>query len=524
MAFKINKKTHLFTGFLMVITTFFSANYAHAQQGCDYTIGAGQQYTTLEALNLHTTGATLAGKTVCIMNNKIYGPINILKSGTGDTQQLTIKSHPANSAKPQFTSTANAPVINVRGRYVVIDGLEVTSSGGEGMQVLNTDHVKLLNVKVSETQGHGIQVEGSSYVWIDYCTVRKAVMSTGNTVGENVRAKDSDHVWISNCLITEDGSVKGGVLNSGQSSYTYFHNNELHLNGSNNLHLGNGEHVVFENNLVSAGCGKTGGGFYKQAERHPKDGASYVYKGNDITVKNNVIVNMTKGINILGCQAKCQEGTASADCEQQPWIASEQCPFDNVVIENNTVVGTGMQQSAEDENTEFALNLSAQQNQPVENVRIRNNLFHTANGTETGLKNQMTGDLIFSGNIWSDVTSPPQGDAYVSNWSSVFTGNPNLTTCSNDRKNVNLYGVSSAFAGKGANVNKVGIGRGGGGSTPSPSPSSSPSPTPPGDTTIDVDINNDGKVNIQDYNSIISNFNSPYTIVHYNELIAQFHP
>lgn len=59
----------------------------------------------------------------------------------------------------------------------------------------------------------------------------------------------------------------------------------------------------------------------------------------------------------------------------------------------------------------------------------------------------------------------------------------------------------------------------------SPAPSSSPSPTDiPEDTTIDVDVNNDGKVNIQDYNVIVDNFNSPYTIVHYNELIAQFNP
>ncbi len=487
----------LFGSALSAAALIMATPFTQAQSGCDYTIGTGEEHTTFESLNLNQTGSNLAGKVVCVRNNKTYGKVDILKSGSSDTQWLTIRSHPQNTGKPQFTSTNSGAVIDVKGSYVIVDGLEVTSAlNGDGMEVVGTDHVKLLNVKVSETKGHGIQVIDSSYVWVDSCNVRKAVMSTGNPVGENVRSSNSDHVWITNCLITEDGSGRGGVLNSGQSSYTYFRNNELHLNDSNNLHLGNGEHVVFENNLVSGGCspGGTGAGFYKQAERYPKDAASYVYKQNDVTVKNNLIINMTKGINILGCQVQCidHDNNRETECVKQPWKANEQCPFDNVTIENNTVVGIGIPNSdGNDENTEYALALEAHQNHPVENVRIRNNLFHTNNGTEKDLKNQMTGDLVFSGNIWSDVTNAPQGDTILANWSSVFTGNPNLSTCSNERKNPNLYQASTSYAGKGADVSKVGIGRG------SDGPYLSPTPTP------DWDLNDDGETDVFDFNQFV---------------------
>lgn len=503
--------------FVILTTALFSLSLvvrpdsASAQESCTHVVGSGEQYQSIEGA-LASIGSNAAGKVICIRNNKNYGNENITVSGTA-ASPLVIKGHPSNTGKPKFSSTNSGQVINVSGSYVNLHDVEVTSApNADGIEVINTHHVNLYNVKVSNTKGHGIQVYQSDYVNIDGCEVIHATQG-GNGAGENVRANHkSKYVTIKNCFITDDWSQGvGGVLNVGQSDYVTVSNNELFFNQSNNLHLGNGDHVVFENNLVSTTCAADSGtGLYRMPERYDWYN-NPPYKNTDIKIRNNLIVKMEMGLSLLGCQ----DNSGSV------------CPFRDAEINNNTIVGIGIPSSSKDDK-DYALNLT-DQDHPVDvnNVRIFNNIFHTFNGNTADYNNnwEERNNIMYDGNLWSDLTGvPAQGNTLVTNWNSVFSNSPNITTCQNTRVNPNDYQVSNAFAGKGADVSRVGIGRGGGTPPPSSSPSSNPSPSPSTSPSPPPswDLNSDGKTNAYDFAKLKKGIGSMYDLFQIKIFLAEF--
>jgi hypothetical protein len=71
-----------------------------------------------------------------------------------------------------------------------------------------------------------------------------------------------------------------------------------------------------------------------EAERQPAD-ANAPLSGKNITVRNNLIVGMRSGL--FGDVRIKNKGL------KLPWIPTDHCQFENVLVENNTVVSSGVQ-------------------------------------------------------------------------------------------------------------------------------------------------------------------------------------
>jgi hypothetical protein len=133
--------------------------------------------------------------------------------------------------------------------------------------------------------------------------------------------------------------------------------------------------------------------------------------------------------------------------------------MDNVLIENNTVVGTGNQNSNEDEPREHSLVINDFHGDPVSKLENKNNIFHSVDDDAVDHDDvfiQALGDISFTNNIWHDRSPLGQGDVQIKNLTGVFTGNPNLGACITGRIDKNKYKVSNAYQGKGADITKVG--------------------------------------------------------------------
>ncbi len=454
-------------------------------------VGASESLKTVEAA-VNALGNNGSGKVICIKNDKVYGVVPVIQVSGSQAAPLVIKGHPANperngTKKPIFRDDTaypkwqdrdlpgigGSPIFNIKANHVILQDVEVARSAKTGIDLGGTadnnlrENIQLINVVVHDTYADGIRVLYANNVLIDNCELYRNemvgtvtdCMSYPNaqcSIGEVLKVRHSDRVTVQNCSIREDMSKgRGGVLNTDSSNTTY-KNNEVYMNTGNMLHIGDASNVVMENNLVYAVCGEKANGLYKLAERYPPTKNPYNWKGGtNYTLKNNLIVGMAKGLNFSGCEGYVLEKGDT----NKIWQAGHPCPFNNVLIENNTVVSTGNQNSKEDETKEFSLVIGDQRNDPVANVRIRNNIFQsvedgTGNHEDVDIKAQ--GDIVFSGNIFHDREQLGQGDIQVNNLTGVFSQNPNLNSCITGRIDKTKYRVAQAYAGKGADISKVG--------------------------------------------------------------------
>ncbi len=523
------KKALLILVFLLV---FAHANtLVKSQAGCDYVVGQGETFT--EVGNPATTtkdvldqaGVNWAGKTICVRNNKEYPGMIIEKGGT-TSLPLTIRSHPNNSSKPVFKDTKAFPDYDkqfsgndgiwVNADSVTVDSLEVSRASRHGVYVGAQSGIRknviLLNLTIHDTFNTGINITKSEQVLVDRAEVyRNQLVGTVTncldfppsqcTISEVVKATDSDHVTIKNSRITEDMSPgRGGVLTAGRlSTNISFTNNEIYGNTGNQMHIGNFTNIVFENNLIEGTTGDTGTGMFRLGERYPRDKVNYTFRGDNFVFRNNLLVGLARGINFDHC-----EGVDTNLDGTETWVSSNSCPFNNVTVENNTVVGIGAQDSGAKEDKEFALKIAAMRGYPANNITIKNNIFHTVNGQAgdvPDLDNGLGSRVSFEGNIWSDNPYITSADQEIRNLLGVFPANPDLTRTFTGRVDPSLYQVATTYNGKGADISKVGINRDGT-TPPIPIQSPTPSPTPEGDTS-DWDLDEDSDVDVFDFNRYI---------------------
>jgi len=452
-------------------------------------VGASETHKTLDAAitALNNNGA---GKVICIKNDKTYGPVAIIKVSGSAGAPLVIKGHPDNpvrsgTKKPIFrdetaypkwqerkTKKGKTPII-LRGNNIVLQDVEIARSADQGLDVGGSadndmrENLQVINVTVHDTYGDGIRVLYAKNVTVDGCELYRNEMVGTVTdcmnypnaqcpIGEVLKVRHSDTVTVQNCSIREDMSRgRGGILNTDSKNTTY-RNNEIYMNTGNLLHIGDASNVVMENNLVYATCGDKANGLYKLAERYPPTAKQYKWKGgSNYTIRNNVIVGMAKGLNFGGCEGYVEQKGST----NKIWPEGHPCPFDNVLVERNTIVGTGNQNSQEDETKEYSLVISDMHGDPVSNVRIRNNIMQSVEdgtGNHEDVLIQARGDVSFSGNVFHDRNTLGSGDVEVPNLTGVFSGNPNLNACITGRIDLNKYRVSNAYNGKGADISKVG--------------------------------------------------------------------
>lgn len=471
-------------------------------------VGASETHKTLDSA-LKAVGSNGAGKTICLRNDKVYGPAGAITASGSATSPFVIMGHPDNptvngtkkaiirddTPYPNWRDRENPNVkqynaVVLRGNNQVLRDIEVARASKQGVVLGGTgdndlrENIKVINVVVHDTFGDGIGVLYGKNIKIENCELYRNEMVGAVTdcmkqpnaicsIGEVLKVRHSENVTVENCSIREDMSKgRGGILNTDSKNTTY-RNNEIYMNTGNLLHIGDAANVVLENNLVYATCGDKANGLYKLAERYPPTTVNYKWKGGTgYTLRNNLIVGMARGINFGGCEGylkkKCNEddpnwpecrNNPNSDYTQKIWPEGHACPMDNVLIENNTVVGTGNQNSNEDEPREHSLVINDFHGDPVSNWKIKNNIFHSVDDDAVDHDDvfiQALGDISFTNNIWHDRSPLGQGDVQIKNLTGVFTGNPNLGACITGRIDKNKYKVSNAYQGKGADITKVG--------------------------------------------------------------------
>ena len=446
-------------------------NLAVAQNSCDLIVGQSESFKTVnEAIN--SLGDNKAGKTICIKNDKEYGSV-LINNGGNSNNKLVIKGHPNNSTNPKFVTTQDESALQINASNVSIENISVNGSNGAGFSINNNSNVSLINIQVSNTRKSGIEVQNSSDITIDGCELSNLTPGSEGRYNNLHIFNNSSRVIVQNCLIYEDLGKGGYSLGFDNASEVIFRNNELFSNSQPNIFLGNGENIIIENNLVSATCvnpqageDAVGTGIYRflsdsSQQTNPK------FKGSKVKIRNNLLVNLSKGIKLDGCKNLAN-------------YPGENCPFSEFEITNNTVVGIGMVES-KDENAEYALWAYLNEGTTVD-AKIENNIFHTKNGSESDyMPTQFSNGVRFSNNLWSDLTKLPQnGNELITNWAEVFSENPNLSTCTNERINPSKYKTTTSKSDVGADVSKVGIGKVDGVDFPTPTTSPIVTVTEPG--------------------------------------------
>ena len=505
----------------MKFLVFFSLIYLFRQTtavafaaGCDFTVGQNEQYSTIKDAITEAERGDVAGKTICVKDNKVYTDKLVVSKSGQPNNPFTIKKHPDSATKPKIRDNTAFTVdsygytfFHIRGAsHVVIEDMEIQRSAGVGIQASNGDYVTLKNITVHDTLNAAVKLLGSEHSTIDGCVVytgawAESPQCLADPVCEAVPAKvpavvnmiDSYNTVIQNCTIFNS---YGNVLSSVKSENTRIVNNTVYDSMRPLIHIDQASRIVIENNLVyntnNPAMPKVTSAFYKLDEYYnqqktTQDGTLNftTSTGHDRVIRNNIFLNMENGLQFGGCENGIE------------------CVLRNDVIENNTFL------NIEDD----ALIITTH---PISaNNRIKNNIFdnRTVRANNRIAYSAVTVGLTVGPNIWT--RRPP---------TSLSSSGDILTTTRTDIQNYftqpdkvlnqavlvpgqvdpNWFTVKSEYRQYGADASRVGA------STrppidPNP-PTAPPTPTPSNTPNRPGDVDGDGLVTRRDYNIIRRNF------------------
>lgn len=512
----------------LIAFVFFSALAPKAYAaGCDFTVGQGEQYTTIQAAVNAAQNGSVAGKTICIKDNKVYAERIVIEGSGAAGSPFTIQKHPDSPTKPKIRD--NNPfnqdnygekLIHIRsGEYIVLKDLEVERSSGIGIQAYQSDQVQLLNLTVHHTLNAAIKLLETTNSTIENATVYAGAWAMSpechadpacNAVDDKVPAAvnmiESFDTAIKNCTIYNS---YGNVLSSVRSENTVIQNNTVYDSFRPLIHLDQASKVLIENNLVyntnNPDMPKVTTAFYKLDEFYAREvnrpGGNLNFRtstGHDRVIKNNIFLNMQTGIQMGACENDMD------------------CVLRNDVIENNTILNI----------EEYTLAIAL--HQTVTNNSVKNNIFDAQpdpNRPNLSIANsEVSSGISFGPNIWSK--APP---AVFNNAGNIIASTrPNITSyfvypdkvinqsvLVPGQVDPNWFAVKDQYRQFGADVSTVGANPGSTPSpTPSPSPSTSPSPSPTPTTTPEPSIPGDiaplnapdGIVDIFDYSLLLEHF------------------
>jgi hypothetical protein len=261
-------------------------------------------------------------KTISKMNNKTYvaGDVINLKAGSGwagtllvknsgaDGSPITIQSYGTGS-KPIFSNTATGiNAVNIRGSWIIIDGLSVIDTPFGGFVINSTaNHVVIQNVEVSRS-GAGVWMDGQyglvtkSY-FHDLIMVNNTPKTTNpdddyGAIGVVIENQNNEVSYntMENCKAPsyDYGTDGGAVEIYGNGSGSYIHcNYAIHNNGF--MEVGSGNNSS-ENNITLAYNVSIDNGDLLMMHYGEPFGCTYL----NFNVENNTIVeNKTSGTIII---------------------------------------------------------------------------------------------------------------------------------------------------------------------------------------------------------------------------------
>lgn len=475
--------------------------------GCDYTVGQNEQFTTIKAALEQAEKGDVAGKTICVKNDKTYTDKIVVSKSGQPGNPFTIKKHPDSATKPKirdntpFTSDSYGyTFFHIRGAsHVVVEDLEIERSAGVGMQASNASHVTLKNITVHDTLNSALKLLSSEHSVIEGCTVYGAAWAESpqcmaDPVCEAVPSKvpatvnmiDSNNTTLQNCTIF---NTYGNVLSSVKSENTKILNNTVYDSFRPLIHIDQASKITIENNLVyntnNPNMPKVTSAFYKLDEYYDQQTTTAegtldfrTSTGHDRVIRNNIFLNMETGIHLGPCES------------------SMECVLKNDIIKNNTVLNI----------EEDTLIIAA--HAVVSNNTISHNIFDTRTTKSNGriAYSAVNSGIAFGPNIWSK--TPPDalknaGDSISASRLDIqnYFVHPekvlNQTMLVPGQVDPNWYAVKPEFSQFGADTSRVGA-------------ATKPATTPP-TSPKNGDVNGDGAVNVFDYNIVLRNFGQNVT-------------
>lgn len=553
-----NVKTLCFLAILLLSPV----RHASAQTTCTYTVGASDQFTTIQAAVNQAKAAGPAGKTICIRDNKVYDEIITIDGVNGTASApLRIVGHPDNINKPQLKRSApntdpsgNSGVFHIlRSSYIFIQNIHITSSTVIGINTDYSDHIHVTDFIVENTWQSAVRLLNTSNSTVENCFIKNAVSYAspenynggfwGQAVGSNNRTETlgddpnfrNNNVY-RNCEITDSW---GELMSSLRGIGDTFENNFIHHNNRvgdqtvarriiiTSLYADHADGATFRNNFLLFN--------HYNVSFNDENEYGLEPQGKNRTVENNLIVGPTQGY--YGAQS-WPWGMMFSGCEGAP-----NCKLLNDVIRNNTIV-----------NTPDGGFIIYNGYSTVSNVSISNNVIVPRSGGPSLYLQTNYPGLSFSGNIYSitPANSVGMNGAQVLDRNAIFANPQALNTALYSQElDPSLFAVVSSLAGKGADVSTVGLTRKTTtamyrGDTPPPVTPPPPTPPPPTPTppapsptpcTHTPDIIPNNRVDIFDYNALVAKFNPSATVTNepadincdsrvdifdYNALVAVF--
>jgi parallel beta-helix repeat protein len=148
-------------------------------------------------------------------------------------------------------------LVNVTGYNVVIDGLKVINSTGEGISVEDTKNSTVKNCTVSHTYAAGIKV-GRDGVSDGYNVIDNCIVTYGNysrdtgienawfNIGQNVQIKGGRNT-VKNCVVAY---APTSGIEGYQDEHSTIENNVVYGNGLTQIHMAFSRYGTIRNNLI----------------------------------------------------------------------------------------------------------------------------------------------------------------------------------------------------------------------------------------------------------------------------------
>jgi hypothetical protein len=486
--------------YLLPLLFILSLSGVRAAETCDITVNPGQNIQS-EGLDKATSG-----QTVCVKQG-VYNvdKIKITKKG------MSVISHPDNSTFPVLKNNSAYTkdtlwfnLFSVEADNVLVDGFEIASSPGRGFVVNSVSNVVAKNIIVHDTYSSGVFIYKSDNIEVDTFEVYRVSKGdsaecrnnpTCNAVNSNhpesVAAVDSNNITMTNMAVY---NVWGGTFATFRSKGITLKNSIIYDAKRSLVHLDQASFVNVENNLayISSKSGEFNSrtGLVKYDEVYS---THRTFTGESRVIKNNIFINMRRGIDFGGCEVVGPGGQGPTNSD---------CFVKNDIISNNTVLNISEAN---------ATTLRFKENKVAGTNTVSNNIFHHLN-TNRIYTSTINSGINFGSNIWSSKPAGLSGQT-VENQAQIKTLFKYPDKAFNKSNHLPgkvdplWFELKDEYKQYGADVTKVGPKTDTSNTTPTPTPDE-PTPTPDETTPtpkydIKYDLNNDSKINVSDIIELI---------------------
>lgn len=428
--------------------------------------------------------ATFGSGDSCLIRGGTYLEFVDVKRSGSQSAPATIATYQGEQVTIDGQHTRSTMRLNSI-NHLVIRGLHLANSATFALESVSSSNISITDCQVSYPRDGGLVFRNGSNILVEKCNVHHTNDRGLSANHESVTFQNIDGFEIRNSQVW--GGKEEGIDAKYGSRNGKIHSNTVYGNNGPNIYVDGASSIdIYNNHIHSPSGDKPNISIAVETSWNPNR-----YTVSNIRIFNNIIRNSPAGVSFW----------VEAD---ESWISIENIQIFNNVFYGNTNRG--------------AIRLNGY-NKYVNNVVVKNNIFWRNSNSVDNLTNTTTSFNFFDSKPVGANASTASSAGFVNEGAYDFR----LTT-------------DSPAIGKGENGTNPGLtGQQQPTTTTPPSPSHTPTPSPtlsptplpsptpsPTPTIKPGDFNKDGKVDLFDYNLVITNFGKPYSIFDYNLVLTYF--